>query len=423
MQHKEDWAVNWSVQSYDDLKKTAERIKSYDDYSYQCSTHITTLNDVINIAGVERVIEFGGGYWSTSLLLNKCVSVTTVEQGQHVPEEVNNEWADKLGELYRAYHQWTFIKSPGAHAWRTLVFGRYDMVFVDGFPTSRHEVLQYFIDNGCPVIVAHDTEHDGFRWSEVNIRDYRRVDYCGCKINRTSLWTKDGSLIGELVKSPDYILVNEKVANVFGSNLKKVISFSLWGKDPMYWEGALKNVELAGALYPGWICRFYVDATSPLPLIRMIGRSASEMILMEPSDEFAGLFWRFYAAEDADVMICRDADSRLSGREASAVERWLGTEKYFHIMRDHPQHTALIMGGMWGCRNMEGIRELIDQYQYKCLKGTDQLFLGQIIYPQVKEYAMIHDSYNLFGDGADFPTSRTGDEFVGRSFDQYDVAR
>lgn len=202
--------------------------------------------------------------------------------------------------------------------------------------------------------------------------------------------------------------------------MKKVISFSLWGDNPMYWVGAIKNIQLARVLYPGWVCRFYVDLNAAPTLIETMEKEHCELILMEPDDEFSGLFWRFYAAEDADVMICRDADSRLSKREVAAVELWLNTDYHFHIMRDHPQHTSLIMGGMWGCRNMEGIRELIEQYPYKCLKGTDQLFLAQTIYPQIKDHALIHDSYNLFGDGTDFPNPRVGQDFVGRVFDEND---
>jgi len=188
----------------------------------------------------------------------------------------------------------------------------------------------------------------------------------------------------------------------------------------MYWAGAIKNVQLASVLYPGWVCRFYVDRDAPAPLIRSIRDADCEMVLMASKDEFDGLFWRFYAAEDADIMICRDTDSRLSPREAEAVRRWLDSDNHFHIMRDHPQHTALIMGGMWGCRNMAGIKDLSEQFPHKCLKGTDQLFLARVIYPQIRDHAMIHDSYHLFGDGADFPTPRMNGEFVGSVFDEND---
>ncbi|NLR56942.1 hypothetical protein HGH93_02440 [Chitinophaga polysaccharea] len=203
--------------------------------------------------------------------------------------------------------------------------------------------------------------------------------------------------------------------------MKKIISFSLWGNNTMYWTGALKNIELARLLYPEWVCRFYIDRCAPNELIQTIQGADCEIIRMEPTSEFAGLFWRFYAADDADIMICRDTDSRLTSREVKAVDQWLNTDKHFHIMRDHSQHHSLIMGGMWGCRNMAGIKELIDEYPYKSVKGTDQLFLSQVIYPQVKEHAVIHDSYNHFWDGRDFPSPRINDDFVGKAYDQYDL--
>ena len=31
-----------------------------------------------------------------------------------------------------------------------------------------------------------------------------------------------------------------------------------------------------------------------------------------------------------------------------AVEEWIHSGKSFHIMRDHPYHSAVVLGGMWG---------------------------------------------------------------------------
>lgn len=149
----------------------------------------------------------------------------------------------------------------------------------------------------------------------------------------------------------------------------KVISFCLYGEDMKYWTGALR-------------------------------------------------LWRFYAADDSDVMICRDTDSRLSNREAKAVEKWLRSDKQFHIMRDHPMHDALIPAGMWGCRDTSGIKDLIDNYLDQNTSRSDQKFLALYIYPQVKQHAIIHDSYNLFNDSIPFPTARIANEFVGSAHDE-----
>ena len=201
--------------------------------------------------------------------------------------------------------------------------------------------------------------------------------------------------------------------------MKKIISFSLYGEDLKYWVGALENIKLAQEFYPEWKCRFYIDADANPGLMNMVCQMDCEIILETPVQTHSGLFWRFYAADDADIMICRDTDSRLSDREAKAVYDWLDTGRCFHIMRDHPYHTALIPGGMWGCRDMEGIRTLIEKFPLQNAKGTDQLFLARVIYPQIKDNAIIHDSYNLFNDGIDFPIPRLGKEFIGAAYDQF----
>ena len=49
--------------------------------------------------------------------------------------------------------------------------------------------------------------------------------------------------------------------------MKNVIAYSLWGDHPMYWKGALRNIELAKKYFPRWICRFYVDDSCRQELI------------------------------------------------------------------------------------------------------------------------------------------------------------
>ena len=44
--------------------------------------------------------------------------------------------------------------------------------------------------------------------------------------------------------------------------MKKVISFNLWGNNPIYNIGAIKNVELAKVFYPEFECWFYIHQES-----------------------------------------------------------------------------------------------------------------------------------------------------------------
>ena len=54
-----------------------------------------------------------------------------------------------------------------------------------------------------------------------------------------------------------------------------------------------------------------------------------------------------------DTFIIRDADSRLTPRDAAAVVDWLrqGVNFTFHCIRDHPSHSLYsVSGGLWGGR-------------------------------------------------------------------------
>jgi len=52
--------------------------------------------------------------------------------------------------------------------------------------------------------------------------------------------------------------------------MKKIISYSLWGDNPMYTIGAIRNAELTPIVYPGWISRFYCGESVPTDIIKTL---------------------------------------------------------------------------------------------------------------------------------------------------------
>lgn len=208
---------------------------------------------------------------------------------------------------------------------------------------------------------------------------------------------------------------------------KKIISFSLWGEDSKYYVGAEKNVLLAKKIYPGWICRFYVNKDSFEKndefIKKLIKHDNVEIVIVDESADWLGLFWRFYPCSDKDVsiMISRDCDSRLSKREKISVKMWLKSSKKFHIMRDHPNHNFKILGGMWGVKCFDEIRnmkKLIEEYKKENRFNIDQEFLENIIYPYAILEASISDP---FFEKKPFPTLRLNWNFVGNVYDENDI--
>jgi protein O-GlcNAc transferase len=202
----------------------------------------------------------------------------------------------------------------------------------------------------------------------------------------------------------------------------KVISFSLWGDNPIYTVGAIRNAELAETLYPEWKCWFFVGTSVPSSVVKDLEERDNCVVMrMEEEGDWSGMFWRFLPASNplVDVMISRDCDSRLNLREKEAVDAWLESDKSFHLMRDHPWHTTEILGGMWGVKypKLQHINLLIDSYEKGEFWQVDQNFLKERIYNKVRNDAIVHDE---FFEKKPFPSERKGREFVGMAFNEND---
>jgi hypothetical protein len=203
---------------------------------------------------------------------------------------------------------------------------------------------------------------------------------------------------------------------------KKIISFSLWGDNPIYTEGAIKNCEIAKDIYPDWECWFYVGQSTPKKTINTLREHHnSKVILMDEDGDWNSMFWRFFAASEKNLefMICRDTDSRLGLREKFAVDDWIKSGKGFHIMRDHPYHATAILGGMWGVKGdvLKNMKSLIDNYQKGNFWQVDQNFLKEVVYPIIKNNCLVHDE---FFEKKSFPTERRNNSFVGQAYNELD---
>jgi hypothetical protein len=206
----------------------------------------------------------------------------------------------------------------------------------------------------------------------------------------------------------------------------KIISFSIWGDNPKYTLGAIRNAELTPIIYPGWISRFYCGSSVPKTIIdELKSLPHIQVIEMEEAGNWTSMCWRFYPAseEDVEFMISRDSDSRIDFREKAAVDEWISSGKSLHIMRDHKEHTSLIMGGMWGIKGnaIQDIKKLIEDYHKGDFWQVDQNFLNSMIYPKLKDDAFIHDEFHNYERFKNrFPTERHGSDFVGQRVNEFE---
>lgn len=70
----------------------------------------------------------------------------------------------------------------------------------------------------------------------------------------------------------------------------KYVSFSLWGDNPLYNIGAIRNSELIKTIYPDWKMVVYYDKSVPKNTIDELIMNDVNVINMDDSDIFP-LFW------------------------------------------------------------------------------------------------------------------------------------
>ena len=204
----------------------------------------------------------------------------------------------------------------------------------------------------------------------------------------------------------------------------RYLSFSLWGDQPIYNVGIIKNAELWKTIYPDWQMVVFYDNTVPKKTIEEL--NSMGVICQDMTDKgIYGMFWRFFAVElpNSEYSSFRDADSRLSTREKLAVDEWIESGKTLHVMRDHPYHMIPcgndrlgILGGMWGIKSKKiPLTKMIQNYpnKSKIFYGEDQTFL-KTIYSLFENDRCTHDD---FFEKNPFPIKRENGRFIGERID------
>jgi hypothetical protein len=179
---------------------------------------------------------------------------------------------------------------------------------------------------------------------------------------------------------------------------RPVVAFSLWGANPRYLRGALDNALAMPTVYPGWQMRCHVDDTVP-PELREALAGLGVDLRHEPAGQSARrkLCWRFGVANDPAVgrFLVRDIDSLVGPRERAAVDAWIASDRWFHVMRDWWVHTDLVLAGLWGgvAGVLPDLGALLDAYAPAHMEtpNIDQWFLRDELWGCLRQSVLVHD--------------------------------
>ncbi len=181
---------------------------------------------------------------------------------------------------------------------------------------------------------------------------------------------------------------------------KRVISFCLFGSDNKYFGNISACIESYHTLFQDWIIRIYISEDLPQEIVSQLKNYHCEIITMKGNGiDYRYTFWRFLVLDDSKVSMAliRDIDSIASKREQTMVNQWLNSPLVLHIIRDHPDHTDLMMGGLFDRRYDASFNVKKAMLKFKKINqlGVDQHFLKSV-YEYYFPNILVHDIFKRY---------------------------
>jgi hypothetical protein len=185
------------------------------------------------------------------------------------------------------------------------------------------------------------------------------------------------------------------------AEMVNAFSFCLYGPaNPRYYTPLVENLKIAAQYFPDWKVWIHVAPDVDPAYLTVLRSYSNAVVVLTGVMGPANMILRFYTIDDpsVDVMFVRDADSLLHWKDRWAIHRFMECPQFVaHTIRDHKDHTARIMGGLWGIRKSAGLNIQAEYQAY--LRNPedmgiahDQNFLSAHIYPRVKDRLLVHYS-------------------------------
>lgn len=198
----------------------------------------------------------------------------------------------------------------------------------------------------------------------------------------------------------------------------RVIAFSLFGKNPIYYKGLLDFLKSFKTLKrvnnvtePVWgletfVPRVYVPKGKLKPIegeledsqIKELLDAGCEIVFVDNGLNKAGkdaTFWRFMIA--AEPMpegqkiryLLRDADWIMTGSEAFAIGEWMASGHQYHRAHLIPICLGPLTASWWGGSHtgkgeFSDLQQAMNYFPYRMRYGDDELFLRDMMWPKMK---------------------------------------
>jgi hypothetical protein len=215
-----------------------------------------------------------------------------------------------------------------------------------------------------------------------------------------------------------------------------VFSYCIYGSNPKYVEGMIKNLEQICMYYPGFQTWIVVGNDVPPEYIEKYKSFPNVTLTHCPFSGGRLMTYRFFPIDNPSVhcMIVRDADSRIGERDRECIRRFLESNFTLFTIRDHYYHKCPIMAGQWGIKRTvtdsefgfeAAYNEIKDELTKNCgvdAYDTDQFFTRHYIYPKYGSrmiaFTSVNYDFSKIETVADISLPRIDDtDFCGNVFE------
>jgi len=190
--------------------------------------------------------------------------------------------------------------------------------------------------------------------------------------------------------------------------MKKIVSYSLFGKDELYWKLLPALLRAHDTIYAGWKIHIYHDGRAMhhpyFSVLQSLSSNTSivflNLVQQDTPQVGAGALWRLLPAcsRDDSIVLCRDIDSLPSPRERRAVDEFVDSSAIVHCISDSVEHNSVpMMTGMIGFKvpafsqYFEGFNSLtLYTSELMGSKGMDQLVLALRVWPVIRHAVFEH---------------------------------
>lgn len=262
------------------------------------------------------------------------------------------------------------------------------------------------------------------------IKSYRIHSDCENGCPDVDVWQYRYKYKQKLLISDKPIATQKKYWKV--SNEARIISMSLFGSDDSYYQGLLNYIESISYLkkankiidqvwgYETFTIRVYVpkrnDKNKELGLIKGELADYKVQALLDLGCEIAfvdnklpevkrdATFWRFMIMQENMKegekirYLVRDVDMILTAAEVYTVADWIRSAKQYHRMHIVPICISPLTAGIFAGSHtyksdLVEVYQSIKYYPYRFDYGDDELYLRDIIWPQMKRSGSVLTNY------------------------------